>query len=235
DNVTLPTWSTESAGTYAVQAKATDKAGNTFTGNAVTFTLLAPPALGSAATASDTNGNATLQVTNVSASVGRTVFVEIAMSPTSSSSNVTVTDSAGNTYRKDADVTNPVLSDGVRTLLFSARVTNALAGGTITTTYPAPIPQYKAVAVFSFDGLATPSPQDKSSTNIGSGADPQTLSSGATATTSQPDELLIGALGHGYGRATVFSPLGGFNAILSLGGGANGIGANGAAGVAMFP
>src|SRR5207253_8487786 len=39
DNVTLPTWSSQTDGTYIVQAKATDKAGNTFTGAAVTFTL----------------------------------------------------------------------------------------------------------------------------------------------------------------------------------------------------
>src|SRR5207249_6110239 len=39
DNVTLPTWSSQTDGTYIVQAKATDKAGNTFTGAVVTFTL----------------------------------------------------------------------------------------------------------------------------------------------------------------------------------------------------
>src|SRR5438132_4643586 len=39
DNVTLPTWSTQTDGTYTVQAKATNKAGNTLTGTAITFTL----------------------------------------------------------------------------------------------------------------------------------------------------------------------------------------------------
>src|SRR5438034_271553 len=39
DSVTLPTWSSQTDGTYIVQAKATDRAGNTFTGAAVTFTL----------------------------------------------------------------------------------------------------------------------------------------------------------------------------------------------------
>src|SRR5262249_57930268 len=39
DNVTLPTWSSQTDGTYTVQAKATDKAGNTFTGPTVSFTL----------------------------------------------------------------------------------------------------------------------------------------------------------------------------------------------------
>src|SRR5205823_2650461 len=44
-SATLPTWSSQTDGTYTVQAKATDKAGNTFTGTAVTFTLdKTPPA-----------------------------------------------------------------------------------------------------------------------------------------------------------------------------------------------
>src|SRR5205085_168147 len=38
-SATLPTWSSQADGTYTVQAKATDKAGNSFTGTAVTFTL----------------------------------------------------------------------------------------------------------------------------------------------------------------------------------------------------
>src|SRR5439155_27913 len=39
DNVTLPTWSSQTDGTYTVQAKATNKAGNTLTGTAITFTM----------------------------------------------------------------------------------------------------------------------------------------------------------------------------------------------------
>src|SRR5207249_1942872 len=39
NSATLPTWSSQTDGTYTVTAKATDKAGNTFTGSAVTFTL----------------------------------------------------------------------------------------------------------------------------------------------------------------------------------------------------
>src|SRR5207244_1751103 len=35
----LPDWASQSDGTYTVQATATDKAGNTFTGAAVSFTL----------------------------------------------------------------------------------------------------------------------------------------------------------------------------------------------------
>src|SRR5439155_876957 len=38
-SATLPTWSSQSDGTYTVQATATDMAGNTFTGTAVSFIL----------------------------------------------------------------------------------------------------------------------------------------------------------------------------------------------------
>src|SRR5262249_7086912 len=38
-SATLPTWASQSDGTYTVQARATDKDGNAFTGAAVSFTL----------------------------------------------------------------------------------------------------------------------------------------------------------------------------------------------------
>src|SRR5205823_6655947 len=38
-SATLPTWASQADGTYTVQARATDKDGNTFTGAAVSFTL----------------------------------------------------------------------------------------------------------------------------------------------------------------------------------------------------
>src|SRR5207248_883165 len=38
-NATLPPWASQSDGTYTIQAKAADKAGNSFTGTAVSFTL----------------------------------------------------------------------------------------------------------------------------------------------------------------------------------------------------
>src|SRR5439155_1529718 len=38
-SATLPTWASESDGTYTVQTKATDKVGNSSTGTAITFTL----------------------------------------------------------------------------------------------------------------------------------------------------------------------------------------------------
>src|SRR5204863_440376 len=38
-NVTLPSWASEADGAFTVQATATDKAGNSFTGSAISFTL----------------------------------------------------------------------------------------------------------------------------------------------------------------------------------------------------
>src|SRR5262249_22584415 len=62
DNVTLPTWSGQVNTTYSVQAKATDKAGNTFTGTAVSFTLdtIAPTVTIDSATPNPTGGGITV-------------------------------------------------------------------------------------------------------------------------------------------------------------------------------
>src|SRR5262249_12363610 len=47
-SATLPDWAAQINGTYTVQAAATDKDGNTFTGSAVSFTLQnTPPAISS--------------------------------------------------------------------------------------------------------------------------------------------------------------------------------------------
>src|SRR5439155_24896378 len=78
-NVTLPTWASESDGTYTVRAKATDKVGNTFTGSAVSFTLdktlISPLNIG---TANDTTGLPTLTQT-ATVPVGERIFVTVAM------------------------------------------------------------------------------------------------------------------------------------------------------------
>src|SRR5438876_787225 len=53
-SATLPTWSSQSEGAYTVQATATDKVGNTFTGSASTFTLDATaPSVASVTTPAD--------------------------------------------------------------------------------------------------------------------------------------------------------------------------------------
>src|SRR5207248_8304002 len=100
DNVTLPTWSEQSSGTYTVQATATDKAGNTFTDAAAIFTLvnhITPTDVGTGG--AQDNGTATTLTETGTVAVGNTIFVAVAMDP--SSVNVTVDDNAAggsNTY-----------------------------------------------------------------------------------------------------------------------------------------
>src|SRR5205823_6363008 len=66
DNATLPTWASQSDGTYAVQAMATDKSGNFFTGSAVSFTLdNTAPAAPSAPDLTDASDNGCSHTDNV--------------------------------------------------------------------------------------------------------------------------------------------------------------------------
>jgi hypothetical protein len=153
-----------------------------------TFTVLGAGSLTTVGTQNDATGAATL-AQSATVTTGNTIFVTLAMDPTSSA--VTVTDSANNTYRKDADVTNSAHA-GVRTLVFSAPVTNALSGGTITIHFPSATPMQKAATFLYMNNLVSPVAADKTSLSTGTNASPN---SGTTATTSQPDELLLGAIG----------------------------------------
>ncbi|PYV25335.1 MAG: hypothetical protein DMG27_10330 [Acidobacteria bacterium] len=128
------------------------------------------------------------------------------------SDNATGSGSA-NFYSKDADVTNGTGTTGVRTLVFSAPVTRALSNNTITICSGGTGPSCSggtaanmAATFFYSNGIVSPSPKDLCHTATGSGITKNTtvLSSGTTATsctsstpatTSQADELLVGALG----------------------------------------
>ncbi len=157
---------------------------------AATFTdsISAPVTI---ATAGNTTGSTTLQSSTFSQAVaiGNTIIVTLAMDP--NSGGVTLADSKGNTYTKDADVTNGSGTSGVRTLVFSARVTVALTTSDRVTATFGTSTAAKAISVHSVSGLVSVA-TDKTSTAIGNSSSP---SSGNTATTSQPDELLIGAVG----------------------------------------
>src|SRR5439155_16311368 len=106
-------------------------------------------------TASDTSTGNTLVSATVNVLAGDTIFVAVAMDPSSSSSSVTVGDSAGNSYTKDADVTTGSGTSGVRTLLFSSPVLNTL-NGTITVTFGTPVPFDKAASFFYVTDLVSP-------------------------------------------------------------------------------
>jgi hypothetical protein len=123
---------------------------------------------------------------------GNSIIVTFAMD--SYTGSVSVSDSKGNTYTLDADVGATGAADKVRTLIFSAHNVAALeSGDTITVTHPSPIDwARRAVSANEFSGLWMTSALDKTSTGEGTSTMP---SSGSTTTTSQADELLIGAIG----------------------------------------
>src|SRR5207249_2723581 len=128
------------------------------------------------------------------------------------STTITVSDSAGNTYTKNADQIGGSGTSGIRTLVFSAPVTTALSNGTITVASTASV--NIAATFFTFNGLVSPAPVDKVATATGTTA--TTVSSASTAATSLPDELLIGAMaieGKAGGGWTSFSAGSGFTAL----------------------
>src|SRR5205823_10604459 len=96
---------------------------------------------------------------------------------------------------------------GIRTLFFSAPVTHALSSGTITICSGATAPACSggtavnmAATSFYFNGIVSPSPKDLCHTAAGNSTTPSsgitaTTCTGTPATTSQADELLVGAVG----------------------------------------
>ncbi len=184
---TLPPWTPDA---YRVQATATDKAGNSLTGSTVNFTYTGPNSPTALGTDSNNGPSKHLFVINANLLVGNTIFVTVAMDP--AADDVTVFDTAGNTYTMDATVIrNGTSVPGVRTLVFSAPVTHALTSGTITVTNKTAL-RNMAATFFSFPDLVSVSLKDQVSTGTGNSATPN---SGNTPTTLLPDELLIGAIG----------------------------------------
>jgi type II secretory pathway pseudopilin PulG len=143
---------------------------------------------------SSTTTGTTISVTVPAGGVaaGNTIIVSFATDPTNTPTGaVTVADTKGNTYTKDADIANGTGTSGVRTVVFSAPVTTALvSGNTITVTYPSAAA--KAVSVCYANGLISASRVDVTHTGTGNNTDP---TSGATAATTQASELLFGAIG----------------------------------------
>ena len=145
------------------------------------------------ATATSTASGTTLATTTTSGvAVNQAVIVSIAMDP--STATVSVSDTGGNTYTSDKDVTNGTGARGVRTLVFSARITTALASGaTITVTFSSAVVG-KAFSAYSVGGLAVASMRDQTAASS-PGPASTTPSSGATPTTTQANELVFGAIG----------------------------------------
>jgi hypothetical protein len=193
------TLSSLSAGTYSITATATDIAGNlSAASGALSVTILdsvTPNGIGTAASTSISGSAATNLIVTLTSGVpvGDTVIVTVAMDP--STATVTLRDNKGNTYTKDADVTNSTtLTSGVRTLVFSAPLTAPLLAGDRITNNFATAVTAKATSAFSVNGLVSVSRVDKTSTATNAAAD-TTPNSGSTALTTQADEFLVGAIG----------------------------------------
>src|SRR5205823_960964 len=117
-------------------------------------------------------------------------------------------DSTGNTYTRDLDVTRGSGTDGIRTVVCSAAIRTALAAGnTVVATHPSVIA--RAVNAAEFSGFLTPA-LDRSASATGATT---TLSSGATAVTTQAAELLIGAAGIESKHPTDFTSAPGYTSL----------------------
>lgn len=153
----------------------------------------------------------TVSVTS-SVAVNNTVIVAAVLYAYSGpyAGTATVSDSAGNTYTDDADVSQSG-STGERTVVFSAPVTSALSpGDTITITFSGG-GYYANASAFAVSGLVAASRVDQSATATGTSGSP---SSGNTANTTQADELLIGAIGVNDGASTAsFTAGAGYTAL----------------------
>jgi hypothetical protein len=180
-----------------------------------------PDVIGTAANISS-GTTITVAVPAGGVAVNRTVIVSIAMDPSGIGTTVPVTDARGNTYSSDKDVTNGSGTAGVRTLVFSAPIATALqSGDLITVTFSTSIAA-KAVSAFDVGGLAAASPRDQTASATGNSASP---SSGSTATTTQPTELVFGAIGvdETSSTPTALAPGAGYTALTGAGIGGSGV------------
>src|SRR5207253_306054 len=149
---TLPTWSSQSDGTYTVQATATDKAGNTFTGTAVSFTLdntapatasVTTPAGGSSFRAASVPSSFSGSVADNSGGVGLNA----------NSTTFTLQRSSDNNYWTGA---------GWQTAIFNLAATNSVtSGGTAATwTSSATLPTWSSQSDDTYTVQATATDKD---------------------------------------------------------------------------
>lgn len=102
--------------------------------------------------------------------------------------DVSATDSAGNVYTVDADVTNP--SNARIVVLSSHKVIGLPSGATITVTHPST--NRRNVVAAEYSGLAA-NPVDQVATNVGTENNATSATTGTTAETTQADQVLVGA------------------------------------------
>jgi len=127
--------------------------------------------------------------TQVAVVTGNDILLALGTDP-NSNLQVTVTDSAGNSYQQEALVIN---TSQIRTYLFAAYDVNSMPiGSEITISFSVAVTSHAAVAAL-FDGLADSDALDQLAS--ATAANSSAPSSGFTSTTTQADELLIGVVG----------------------------------------
>jgi hypothetical protein len=121
------------------------------------------------------------------------LLVLVANGSYSGSNPVTITDSQGNTWTKTIDINHPSGSPNmaVAWCIVAAGKSHTSGVDTFTGTWTTSLGS-KLIQVNEFAGIAAV-PLDKSASATGTSS--ATPSSGATATTVQADELLVGAFG----------------------------------------
>jgi len=136
---------------------------------------------------------------------GNTVIVEIAANP---SATPTVADVRGNVYTQ---VAHAVSTGNVETWIFSAPVRTALAAGDfLNVHFEATAPVAEVVSALSVSGLTPPGTPDQVQSTSGAGT---IADSGLTATTSQANEFLIGAIGVEGPSTDGFTPGSGYTLV----------------------
>src|SRR5262249_23927178 len=143
----------------------------------------------------------------VTVPVADTIIVSFAMNPRGAACDVQCSDSRGNAWTADGDITRGSAIDGVRAVTCSTRVTTALvAGDTITGSTPS-----------NADGRGLPA---KGSSGLGAnalarlatgvGVNTDSPLTNPTATTTLADELLVGTIGVEGPSSDAFTPGAGF-------------------------
>ena len=136
-----------------------------------------------------TGTTTTLTVPASGVAAGNSVILFLSINP--SAGTISCSDSKGNSYTSNRNATNGSGTTGVRTVVLSAHNIIALtSGNTITCTHRSVTA--RALSASEFSGLATTATVDKVASATGNNTTP---SSGATATTAQASELLIGGIG----------------------------------------
>ncbi len=159
--------------------------------------------------ASTSSSSSTTVSIGSSVTAGNSIIVTIAIDYDNSGS-VSCSDSRGNSYTVDVD---QIYSSYVRTIVCSAHNVTALSSGdTITVSHPSAAP--RAVSVHEFSGLAPTGTLDRTASATGSSS---SFSSGSTSTTTQADELLIGAIGTDGRITDTFTPGSGYTALTRAG------------------